>query len=281
MAMHILGNSPELTLIFDRFAHGLTNSQIRLLGETFKLVEGVKSVQIQTTWFRKPRIRVVFNPETEPYDLLRKMATAIRSPFIPSPDQNPGSGPLNPLTQNSGNVLSSSPRVLEQPQSDRSEVQNGHELLANESPAKVNRLREAAYGVLAMGSFVMSWVGLIVPGIPTVPFVLLTAHFALQASPSLRERLLKSRMFGPMIRDWQQYGAIHRVVQIEAYVFTIVIIIVGFIFSPPIPILYVGMGIASVMGLYVISQIPVIESSRNEQLPNQINNRLQSPVVVA
>ena len=126
----------------------------------------------------------------------------------------------------------------------------------------------------------MSWVGLIVPGIPTVPFVLLTAHFALQASPRLRERLLRSRIFGPMIRDWQQYGAIHRVVQIEAYIFTIVIIVVGFLFSPPIPILYVGMAIASAMGLYAISQIPVIESGETEKLAASADRYLPASAAV-
>lgn len=275
MAIQILGTSPELTLIFDRSTLWRSSRQIRLLGETLKAVEGVESVSLQTVWYRKPQIRVVFNSETEPNSILRKMAKALRTPS-------------DPISTSSHLITRNLPAIMTTNASDDVDTdsrgplffESAKDLSGEEGLSIRNRFRSAAYGALAVGSFVMSWIGLIVPGIPTVPFVLLTAHFALQASPSLRDRLLKSPMFGPMIRDWQQYGAIHRVVQIEAYALMIVMIVVGFIFSPPIPILYVGMGIASAMGLYAISQIPVIESLPEGQTMLSINRLIMKPEVV-
>lgn len=270
MAMQIRGTSPELTLIFDRSTFWLSGKHIKLLGETLSAVEGVESVSTQTVWYRKPRIRVVFNSETEPNTILRKMAKALRG----QGDQHSNSGNLS--DRDIPAVISSTTSVTDPVDSNR----NWLVFSAIQSDLPLSRFRSAAYGALAMGSFAMSWIGLIVPGIPTIPFVLLTAHFALRSSPRLRERLLKSKMFGPIIRDWQQYGAIQRSVQIEAYVFTMVIIVVGFIFSPPIPILYVGMVIASALGLYAISQIPLIESPTKDRSIVPMNEMIMSPAMV-
>ena len=268
MAMQIRGTSPELTLIFDRSTFWLSGKHIKLLGETLRAVEGVESISTQTVWYRKPRIRVVFNSETEPNTILRKMAKALRG----KGDSNSG----NLIDRDIPAVISSTTSVTDPVDSKR----NWLVFSAIQSDLTPSRFRSAAYGALAMGSFAMSWIGLIVPGIPTIPFVLLTAHFALRSSPRLRERLLKSKMFGPMIRDWQQYGAIQRAVQIEAYVFTMVIIVVGFIFSPPIPILYVGMVIASALGLYAISQIPLIESPTQDRSIVPMNELILRPAMV-
>src|SRR3546814_15381867 len=49
-----------------------------------------------------------------------------------------------------------------------------------------------------------------VPGLPTVPFVLLSAYAAARGSRRLHAWLRRHRQFGPMIRDWQSQGAVSR-----------------------------------------------------------------------
>jgi uncharacterized protein len=49
-----------------------------------------------------------------------------------------------------------------------------------------------------------------VPGLPTVPFVLLAAFAAARGSQRLHRWLLEHRRFGPMIVDWQVHGAVAR-----------------------------------------------------------------------
>jgi len=44
------------------------------------------------------------------------------------------------------------------------------------------------------------------------------------------------------------------------------IIVVGLIFSPQIPIVYAGMALGSVLGLYAVAQIPVIESTEDGEI---------------
>ena len=52
--------------------------------------------------------------------------------------------------------------------------------------------------------------GIAIPGLPTVPFVLLAAYAAARGSTRLHDWLLAHAQFGPVIRDWQQYGAVSR-----------------------------------------------------------------------
>ena len=67
-----------------------------------------------------------------------------------------------------------------------------------------------AWWVLAYTSLGLGLVGLVLPGLPTVPFVLLSAFAAARGSERLHRRLLADRRFGPMIRDWQAGRAVSR-----------------------------------------------------------------------
>ena len=50
--------------------------------------------------------------------------------------------------------------------------------------------------------------GIVVPVLPTTPFVLLAAACYLRASERLHDRLVRSRTFGPTIVAWEEAGAI-------------------------------------------------------------------------
>lgn len=67
-----------------------------------------------------------------------------------------------------------------------------------------------AWWLLAYASLGLGLVGIVVPGLPTVPFVLLAAFAAARGSQRLHARLLAHRSFGPMIRDWETQRAVGR-----------------------------------------------------------------------
>ncbi len=60
-----------------------------------------------------------------------------------------------------------------------------------------------AWWLLAYVSLGLGLLGMFLPGLPTVPFVLLSAFAAARGSERLHHRLLADPRFGPMIRDWQ------------------------------------------------------------------------------
>ena len=78
------------------------------------------------------------------------------------------------------------------------------------TPAQVSGLRRGLFVALG-GIFVaLGFVGVALPGIPTTPFLLLASYFFVRSSPKLHQRLLRSKLFGPTLRDWQRHRGVKR-----------------------------------------------------------------------
>ncbi len=63
----------------------------------------------------------------------------------------------------------------------------------------------AGLGLLCVA---LAMIGVALPLLPTVPFLLLAAFFFARSSSRLHNWLLSHRTFGPLIVDWQSSGAI-------------------------------------------------------------------------
>lgn len=67
-----------------------------------------------------------------------------------------------------------------------------------------------AYLVLAVASLGAGIVGIFLPVVPTVPFILLATWAAARSSPRLLRWLETHRHFGPHIADWRRGGVVRR-----------------------------------------------------------------------
>lgn len=47
-------------------------------------------------------------------------------------------------------------------------------------------------------------IGIVLPGLPTTPFLLLAAACFARSSPRFHKKLLDNKVFGPVIRDWEE-----------------------------------------------------------------------------
>ncbi|WP_420585541.1 YbaN family protein [Ruegeria sp.] len=63
----------------------------------------------------------------------------------------------------------------------------------------------ATLGLICVG---LAMIGVVLPLLPTVPFLLLAAFFFARSSSRLHNWLVTHRTFGPLILDWQRSGAI-------------------------------------------------------------------------
>lgn len=64
--------------------------------------------------------------------------------------------------------------------------------------------------VLALLSLALGVVGIFVPVLPTVPFILLSAWAASRSSPRLLAWLESHAAFGPMLQEWRLGGVVRR-----------------------------------------------------------------------
>lgn len=62
--------------------------------------------------------------------------------------------------------------------------------------------------LIGLTSLALGIAGVVLPLLPTTPFVLLAAYCFARSSPRLHDRLLANRTFGPLIRNWEQHRAI-------------------------------------------------------------------------
>ena len=66
----------------------------------------------------------------------------------------------------------------------------------------------ALYVLLGSLSLVVGAIGVLVPLLPTTPFVLLAAWAYARGSRRFEHWLLHHPRFGPMISDWREHGAV-------------------------------------------------------------------------
>ncbi len=70
--------------------------------------------------------------------------------------------------------------------------------------------RRALWLVLGVTALGLGGAGVVLPLLPTTPFVLLAAFAFARSSPRLHAWLTNHRTFGPMIENWRREGAISR-----------------------------------------------------------------------
>lgn len=80
-------------------------------------------------------------------------------------------------------------------------------MIEEESAQPIRRTRwiYAATAYLCIG---LAALGLLLPGLPTVPFLLLAAWAASRGSPRVHDWLHEHRHFGPLLRDWMERQAV-------------------------------------------------------------------------
>lgn len=75
-------------------------------------------------------------------------------------------------------------------------------------------------------------IGIFVPGLPTTVFILIAGWAAARSSPRFHQWLHDNRVFGPMLRDWQEGGYVSRKSKYSAAVTMAVCAVVLFLTAP-------------------------------------------------
>jgi uncharacterized protein len=71
-------------------------------------------------------------------------------------------------------------------------------------------LRRLTFLLLGFMSLGLGGLGLLLPLLPTIPFMLLAAFFFARSSPRLEAWIVGHHRFGPHVRSWRERGAVTR-----------------------------------------------------------------------
>lgn len=82
--------------------------------------------------------------------------------------------------------------------------------MSEESPLHRSRVVRGLLWVAGSVSLALGIIGVVLPGLPTTPFILLAAACYAKASPRLHTWLLNHRLTGPMLRDWESDRSLTR-----------------------------------------------------------------------
>jgi uncharacterized protein len=105
-------------------------------------------------------------------------------------------------------------------------------------------------------SLALGLVGVVLPGLPTTPFVLLAAACYAKASPRLHGWLLHHRFMGPMVRDWEQHRSLTRRTKTVAQVSMVAMVGLSAWGLRGQPVVLGLLLVAAAIGVLVVARIP-------------------------
>lgn len=105
-------------------------------------------------------------------------------------------------------------------------------------------------------SLVLGLIGVVLPGLPTTPFVLLATACYAKASPRLHAGLLNHRLTGPMLRDWERHRNLTRRTKTIAVVSMLVMVSFSIWSFRDRLIVQAALVVLGAVGAWVVLRIP-------------------------
>lgn len=113
------------------------------------------------------------------------------------------------------------------------------------------RLLWAGLGLLALA---LGLLGVVLPLLPTTPFMLLAAWCFARSSERLHRWLLEHRSFGPMIIDWRDHRAIGKRAKLAAVLAMAAAFGISLGFGVRHEVLWLQAGVLTVMGSWIVTR---------------------------
>ncbi|MFC5077154.1 Inner membrane protein YbaN [Vibrio thalassae] len=97
----------------------------------------------------------------------------------------------------------------------------------------ISPVKRFFWNALGVVSVILGVVGIVLPLLPTTPFLLLASASFYRGSPQFHDWLLSHRKLGPIISDWEHERCIKRSVRINGAIFIALSFTLSIIFVNP------------------------------------------------
>lgn len=107
------------------------------------------------------------------------------------------------------------------------------------------------WATLGLICLALGLVGVVLPLLPTVPFLLLASFFFARSSSRLHNWLISHPTFGPLIDDWNTSGAIRPSAKRMATVSIALVFLISVVFGAPTKVLIIQSVVLSGVLLFI------------------------------
>ena len=129
-------------------------------------------------------------------------------------------------------------------------------------PPVAGGLRRVAFlgaGLLCVG---LAYLGVLLPGLPATPWVMLASYCFARSSPRLERWLKRSPVFGKLLRDWHEHRGIRRPVKAVAVVLVVTAVTLSVTLTAlPVWAKCVIAGLAAVGLCVIVFVVPTISDA--------------------
>ncbi len=126
----------------------------------------------------------------------------------------------------------------------------------NEPPARAPRVATGLKRLLFVGAGLLcvglAYLGALLPGLPTTPWVLLASYCFARSSPRLERWLKRSPFFGKLIHDWERHRGIRKPVKVLSVCLVVTVVTLSITLSGLPPVAKWGIGVLAAIGVCVI-----------------------------
>ncbi len=133
-------------------------------------------------------------------------------------------------------------------------------------PRPVRQARGIRRVLLVIGGLAcvgMAYLGAILPGLPTTPWVLLAGECFRRSSPRLQRWLRRSPIFGRLIRDWEDHRGIRRPVKVFAVCMIVTVVSISILSGRlPVWVRWVVGGCAACGVCTIVFVVPTVRERR-------------------
>ena len=117
-----------------------------------------------------------------------------------------------------------------------------------------NPLYRALWLGLGLVCVALGTIGIFLPLLPTTIFLIIAAYAFARSSERLHNWLLSNKVFGPMIKDWQDHGRIRRPAKFMSLISMAVIVLLSLGFGAPTYVIILQAVILIPVAVFIFSR---------------------------
>ena len=118
----------------------------------------------------------------------------------------------------------------------------------------VDRARRIALIITGVIALALGGLGIVLPFLPTTPFVLVAAFAFANSSEKLHQWLLDHNVFGPLIANWRSHRAITRRAKIASILAMLAVIAISLFFELPAYAIIIQILVLSAAAVFILSR---------------------------